>query len=190
MPRVKVHLAFQASVHTLYSNNKKWTFKIEHSHEIPCWQGVTETGLPTLKGHNQLAIYKQRVWTRYNQCKKQIQIAIGVGTRTWDCACRIVCLECWSSDHATSFSWVYCAGLIHGLLLGVGLTLSTSHMQWSVSYTYYVRVNFFCPYQRDLNRQSRPSSLIYSYGAEKYLLFLVCKQPLLRETRCGAFLFI
>ena len=177
MPRVKVHLAFQASVHTLYSNNKKWTFKIEHSHEIPCWQGVTSWPF-TNRGFE------------LGTTKKQIQIAIGVGTRTWDCACRIVCLECWSSDHATSFSWVYCAGLIHGLLLGVGLTLSKSHMQWSVSYTYYVRVNFFCPYQRDLNRQSRPSSLIYSYGAEKYLLFLVCKQPLLRETRRGAFLFI
>lgn len=134
-----------------------------------------------------MAIYKQRVWTRYNRetnPNSHRSRDSNLGLPDWVSGVLII----WPRN--LLFFGVLCRVNTAGLLLGVGLTLSTSHMQWSVSYTYYVRVNFFCPYQRELNRQNRPSSLIYSYGAEKYLLFLVCKQPLLRETRCGAFLFI
>lgn len=146
MPRMKVHLAFQASVHTLYSNNKKWTFKIEHSHEIPCWQGVTSWPF-TNRGFE------------LGTTKKQIQIAIGVGTRTWDCACRIVCLECWSYGHATSFSWVYCAGLIH-----MATTRSGSYTEYK-PHAVKCLLHLLCQGQLFLSiskrfKQTKPSQLL------------------------------
>ena len=119
--------------------------------------------------------------------KKQIPIAIRVGTLTWDPL--IVCLNCWSLGYAPPFPLgilcrVNAQGYYEGWVLhqvqGTWSDVSLRPMMSGLAFTVHIK-------EFETDKASSASKL--KYGDRKVICW-VCKQPLLCETTSYQWFFL